>query len=169
MVESFYDIPKVLDSTNVPFILERLKVEKFEFVKSLTNDSKNLFRSILEEFFKGKLQMDEAIDRVGTKITPPAGYKLVKDWDERLFRSEASKLFTLGYGDYLLSIGETECYIPHTGFDVSNDCATLIADRKFPIKMIQDNVYANYGKTVTYPTVPLHANCRHIITKVKPT
>jgi hypothetical protein len=101
------------------------------------------------------------------EIRPPEDYKRIKGWNERLLRTEASKIFTLGYGDYLLSIGETECYIPHDGFRESKDCAELIAGRRFLIRDIQNNIYANYDLTEPiYPTVPLRSYCRHIITKI---
>jgi hypothetical protein len=112
--------------------------------------------------------MDQAAAAVEHGVQTPPGYRRIERWEERLVRSEASKLFTLGYGDYLLAQGEEFCYVPHNEFDESSDCLRLIAGRTFPIRQIQDNIYANYGLRggAYYPTVPLHANCRHIITRV---
>jgi len=166
-ISSFYDIPRVINSKNLPFITKRLKAEQFNLVKALTPAYKEKFRAILDDFFNKKIDLNEAIRRTAQEIIPPPTYKRVKRWDERLVRTEASKIFTLGYGDYLSSLGETECYIPHTEFDESKECLMVIAGRKFPIKQIQDNIYKNYNiKKPVYPTVPLHANCRHIITKI---
>jgi hypothetical protein len=84
-----------------------------------------------------------------------------------MLKGEISKIYTLGYGDYLLSIGETECYVPHNNYDQSDECLRLVAGKKHLIKDIQANIYRNYGlRTAVYPTVPLHADCQHIITKV---
>jgi len=166
-VSSFFDIPLVIDAKNHPFIIKRLETEQFNFVKALTPVYKEKFRDILRDFFNKKIDFEEAIRRTAQEIVPPFTYKRVKRWDERLVRTEASKIFSLGYGDYLLSLGETECYIPHTKFDESKECLRVIAGKKFAIKLIQDNIYKNYNlRTLIYPTVPLHANCRHIITKV---
>ena len=75
MAESFYDIPKVVDPPNLPFILERLRQEKFQRVTSLTDTTKDRFRSILEEFFTGKLTMDQAIPRIRVEIIPPKNFR----------------------------------------------------------------------------------------------
>lgn len=85
----------------------------------------------------------------------------------RMLKGEINKIFTLGYGDYLLSIGETECYVPYTTNDLYEDCQRLIVGKRHNIKTIQDNIYKNYRiKEPVYPTVPLHINCLHIITRV---
>jgi hypothetical protein len=166
-VNSFFDIPSVIDDKSLPFILKQLNAEKFSFVTCLTPNCIEDFREILRGFFSKKITLNEAVIRAGQKIVPPAAYKKTSRWQERAVRSEISKIFTLGYGDYLLSIGETECFVPHTHFDESLECRALISGKRFPIKTIQDNIYKNYGlKHPSFPTVPLHANCRHIITKV---
>ena len=166
-ISSFFDIPLVIDSKNLPSIIKRLEAEQFSFVEALTSTYKEKLRAILRDFFNKKIDYEQAIRRTTQEIVPPATYKRTKRWDERLVRTEASKIFTLGYGDYLLSLGETECYIPHTEFDESKDCLRVIAGGKFPIKLIQDNIYKNYDlKKPIHPTVPLHANCRYIITKI---
>jgi len=165
---SFFDIPSVIDKSNLPFIMKRLDAEQFAFVTFLTPQCKDKFREILRDFFNKKITLEQAVIRVNNEISPPFGYKRVDRWQERAVRSEVSKIFTLGYGDYLLSLGETECFIPHTSFDESAECTVLIAGKKFLIKDIQDNIYKNYKlKHPAFPTVPLHANCRHIITKVQ--
>lgn len=167
VVSSFYDIPSVIDSKNLPFIIERLKAEQFTLVKALTPHYKETFRAILFDFFQKKIDLNQAVQRTAQEIAPPSTYKRVARWEERLVRTETSKIFTLGYGDYLISLGETECYIPHTEFDESKECLMVIAGKKFPIELIQDNIYKNYNlRTPVYPTVPLHANCRHIITRI---
>ena len=163
---SFYDIPLVVDNQNLPFIMKRLDVEEFSFVTCLTPQCKEKFREILRDFFAKKIDLNQAVIRACTEIVPPNTYKIIARWQERAIRSEISKIFTLGYGDYLLSIGETECFIPHTDLEKYDDCLRLIAGKTIPIKAIQENIYKNYRqKTVMHPTVPLHANCQHIITK----
>ena len=99
-------------------------------------------------------------------VIPPETYKQTKNWQLRALRTEINKIFTLGYGDYLLSIGEKECFVPHTDLEHNDDCLRLIAGKNHSIKNIQDNIYKNYGlKAKEFPTVPLHANCQHIITQ----
>ena len=163
---SFYDIPSVVDNQNLPFIMRRLDVEVFSFVTCLTPQCKEKFRETLRDFFTKKVTLEQAVTGARAEIVPPITYKQNKRWQERAVRSEISKIFTLGYGDYLLSIGETECFIPHTDLEEHDECLRLIAGKTIPIKAIQDNIYKNYGQQMTmYPTVPLHANCQHIITK----
>lgn len=163
---SFYDIPSVVDNNNLSFIMKRVDTEEFNFVTCLTPQCKEMFKKILRDFFSKTITLDQAVMRVHGEIVPPFGYKRVGRWQERLVRSEISKIFTLGYGDYLLSIGETDCFIPHTDLEKADECLRLIAGKTIPIKTIQDNIYKNYNqKAVMHPTVPLHANCQHIITK----
>lgn len=167
LVSNVFDIPSVIDQKNLPFILNRLNAEKFDKVKALTTATVGTFRKILDDFFNGKITYEKACVITETQIVLPPNYRRYSQWAERLVRSEMSKIFTLGYGDYLLSIGETECFIPHTKLDESTECQALIAGKKFPIKDIQNNIYKNYGlKKPAFPTVPLHANCRHVITKI---
>ncbi len=167
IANSFFDIPSLVDNKNLPFILKRLDNEQFSRVGCLSPNCIEKFREILRDFFNRKITLEEAVIRAGKEITPPITYKRVSRWQERAVRSEISKIFTLGFGDYLLSIGETECCIPHTKFDESLECKRVISGQKFPIKTIQDNIYENYGlRFPSHPTVPLHANCRHIITKI---
>lgn len=167
IIKSCYDFHSFVDERSLPFILARLEKEPFAYVKSLSSPgSKEKFKEILKELYEGRIGFEEAYRRVETTIIP--GIKPKARWGENLVRSECSKIFTLGYGDYLLSIGETECYIPSCGYvDEERDCA-IIENKTFPIKMIQDNIYSNYNKRNHEPkvaTVPLHAQCRHIITK----
>jgi hypothetical protein len=79
---------------------------------------------------------------------------------------KSQKYLRSSMGDYLLSIGETECFIHHTNLEQHDECMRLIAGKTIPIKTFQENIYKNHNqKTSIYPTVPLHANCQHIITK----
>ena len=162
---SCFDIQKLLDKESLPFVLKRLNDEEFSRVTSLDYPGmKDRFKEILKALFEGDISFQGAYDQVERTITPST--KPIRRWGERLVRTEASKIFTLGYGDYLLSIGETECYIPHSGYiDLERDCI-LIEDKVFSIKEIQDNIYKNYDlEHPIYPTVPLHPSCRHVITK----
>ncbi len=163
---SFRDIPSIVDKGNLPFILKRLDAEPFTYVGCLSPICVEKFREILGDFFNKKIDLNGAVLRVQSEVTPPITYKQSKRWQERAVRSEVSKIFTLGFGDYLLSIGETECFVPHTDLEQHDECMRLIAGKKHAIKTIQDNVYKNYGlRAPMFPTVPLHANCQHIITK----
>jgi hypothetical protein len=165
--QSFYDIPSILNEQNLPYILKRLDEEQFSFASCLTPDCSNKFREILADFYTKKIDLNNANLRCCSEITPPETYKQIKGWQQRAVRSEISKVFTLGYSDYLLSFGETECFVPHTDLEHNDDCLRLIAGKKLQIKDVQDNIYKNYSlKVKAFPTVPLHANCQHIITKV---
>ncbi len=166
-ITSIYDIPRAIDEQSLPFILKRLDYEEFYYVGSLTQICKNNFRDILADFFTKKIDLNFANTRCCSELNPPTTYKQSKGWQLRLLKSEMNKVFTLGYGDYLLSLGEIECYVPHNNFEQSDDCLRLIAGRKHKIRDIQDNIYKNYKiRPPVYPTVPLHANCQHIITRV---
>ncbi|MCW4029018.1 MAG: hypothetical protein NWE92_05150 [Candidatus Bathyarchaeota archaeon] len=166
-VRSFFDMPLAVNKQSLTFILERLDNERFEFVGCLTPKCKENFRGILRDFFSKRIDLDFATRRCCSEINPPVSYRQTKGWQLRALKAESSKIFTLGYGDYLLSIGETYCYVPHNNFEQSEDCLRLIAGKKHKIKDIQDNIYKNYNlRTAMYPTVPLHVDCQHIITKV---
>ena len=166
-INSFYDIPSIVDTQNLPFILKRLDDEQFSFVSCLSSECSGKFREILRDFYAKKIDLNSANLRCCSEVNPPITYRQIKGWQLRALRSEISKVFTLGYGDYLLSIGETECFVPHTDLEHNDECLRLIAGKNLSIKAIQDNIYKNYGlKTKVFPTVPLHANCQHIITKV---
>lgn len=165
---SYYDIPSLVNDINRPFILERLNQEQFPIVKALTPRTIPIIKIILRDVFEGRTSLHEAVLRTEREIQTPIGYRKVRRWAERLIRTEVLKLYTLGYGDYLLSIGETECYVPPNEYDADMECRYIIEGKIFPIKMIQENIYKNYGHRKGmqwYPTVPLHPNCRHIIIK----
>ncbi len=165
--QSFNDIPSVLNEQNLPFILKRLNEEQFSKVSCLSGNCSGKFREILRDYYTKKIDLNNANLRCCSEINPPLTYKQIKGWQLRALRSEISKVFTLGYGDYLLSIGETECFVPHTDLEHNDECLRLIAGKNHSIKEIQENTYRNYGlKAKAFATVPLHANCQHIITKV---
>ena len=149
-------------------VLSILEKEKFEYPKSLAlEESKTKFKEILEEYFQGKLEFNAACFKIESEVKTPFDYKKIKNWGERLLRTESSKLFTLGYGDYLLSKDETTCFIPNHNLGEEADCLRIIVGKEFLIKEIQDNIYKNYSlENARFPTVPLHANCRHIISSV---
>ncbi len=166
-----FDIPNILkeESKALIFISKRLNEESFDKVKSLTiGSSKIKFKEILKEYYEGKIKFNEACYKIETEVQTPPNFKQIRGWGERLLRSESSKIFTLGYGDFLLSQGETKCFIPSHELDHEElDCSRLIVGKEFLIKGIQNNIYSNYGtKYPAYPTVPLHANCRHVIAKI---
>lgn len=166
-ITSCNEIPSALDEQNLPFILERLDDEGFSYVGCLTPFGKGNFRKILRDFFTKKIDMNFANLRCCSELNPPPAYRQSRGWQLRLLKSEIHKIYTLGYGDYLLSIGETECFVPHNNYDHSEECLRLIAGKKHLIKDIQANIYKNIGlRTPLYPTVPLHENCQHVITKI---
>jgi hypothetical protein len=166
-LSSSNDIPLAVNSQNLPFIIERLDDEGFDYVGGLTIWCKKNFREILRDFFTKKIKLDFANTRCCSELNPPTSYRPTLGWQLRMLKGEISKIYTLGYGDYLLSIGETECYVPHNNYDQNVDCLRLIAGQKHRIIDIQSNIYRNYGlKAPLYPTVPLHVDCQHIITKV---
>ncbi len=164
--KSFNDIPSIIDEQNLHYILKRLVREEFSFVSCLTPDCLEKFRGILRDFFNNQIDLNNANILCSQVVIPPETYKQTKNWQLRALRTEINKIFTLGYGDYLLSIGEKECFVPHTDLEHNDDCLRLIAGKNHSIKNIQDNIYKNYGlKAKEFPTVPLHANCQHIITQ----
>jgi len=169
-VSSMFGIPQIIaaEPQALSFIRKRLAMEDFVRVRSLRlSAAKEAFKHVLDDYYAGKCDLADASQQVEREVITPSDFKRVSRWAERLVRSEASKLFTLGYGDYLLSMGETHCFIPHTNLDESPECLRLIAGRIFSIAEIQNNIYANYDlRSPVFPTVPLHANCRHIIMKV---
>jgi hypothetical protein len=168
---SIFDIPNIIASEKdaLPFIEKRLEEEAFEQVKALRlPEAKKNFKEILYSLYTSSITFEQACHRTEQEIVTPPDYRKIRRWGERLVRTEMSKIFTLGYGDYLLSIGERECFIPHTKLDESEECLRVIAGRRFSIELIQMNIYKNYGlRPPIHPTVPLHANCRHIITKIE--
>ncbi len=130
-------------------------------------DCKRKFKEIVRDFYTKRIDLNFAGVRCCSELNPTVSFGQTLGWQQRLLRSEINKVFTLGYGDYLLSMGETECYIPHNNYDQNPDCQKLIAGKKHSIKQIQLNIYKNYDlKVKTYPTVPLHPDCQHIITKL---
>lgn len=166
---SFYEIPQLITPRNLPDILSRLQAEQFPHVKSLTPQTIPTFRVILNDFFNGNITLQNAIAQTTQKIIPPINYRKRARWQENLVRSEISKIFNLGVGDYLLSKGETHCYIPPNQYDADLECAVVIENKIFPITTIQNNIYRNYNRRKGYPwypTVPLHAQCRHVIVEV---
>jgi len=169
-LNNVFDIPQVIvaEPQALDFIRKRLAIETFSHVKSLRlSAAKENFKHVLDDYYSGKCDLDGAVQRVELEVVTPPEFKRISRWAERLARSEVSKLFTLGYGDYLMSIGDTQCFVPHTNLDESPECLRLIVGRTFSISEIQSNIYANYGlKEPVSPTVPLHANCRHIIARV---
>ncbi len=164
---SFNDILSMVNAQTLPFIIDRLDDEGFDYVGGLTIWCKKNFREILRDFFTKKIDLNFANNRCCSELNPPPTYQQSRGWQLRMLKCEINKVFTLGYGDYLLSIGETECYVPHNNYDQSADCLRLVAGKRHLIKDIQTNIYRNYGlRTAVYPTVPLHADCQHIITKI---
>jgi hypothetical protein len=71
-----FDIPILIDSSSLPFILKRLGEEKFERVTSLTEESRDKFRNILEQFYEGNSamtqQLSECFRRYGHPKTTSA-------------------------------------------------------------------------------------------------
>jgi hypothetical protein len=165
-ISSSNDILLAVNQQSLPFILKRLDNEQFNNIDGLTSTCKHNLREILRDFYTKRIDLNFANIRCGSELNPRVTYR-EKGWQLRMLKSEINKVFTLGYGDYLLALGETECYIPHNNYDQNPDCLKLIAGKKHSIKLIQQNIYKNYDlKTKVYPTVPLHLDCQHIIVKV---
>jgi len=164
---SFNDIGSMINQETLPFIIDRLDDEGFDYVGELTIWCKKNFRIILHDYFTGRIDLKFAHTRCCSEINPPPNLRQNVGWQLRMLKGEISKIFTLGYGDYLLSLGETECYVPYNNYDQHPDCQRLIVGKKHKITDIQNNMYRNYGlRAAVYPTVPLHVDCQHIITKV---
>jgi len=126
---NFYDT-QLINSAVLRFISKKLKEEKFEKVSSFIDKTKEKFRGILEDFLSGRIDLDKVLQTIQQEIEPPPEFKKVGQWQERLVRTEISKIFTVGYGDYLLSLGETECFISHSLLDESEECLQLITTKR---------------------------------------
>ncbi|HSV48693.1 MAG TPA: hypothetical protein VLH35_00120 [Candidatus Acidoferrales bacterium] len=164
---SFNDILSMINTEALPFIIDRLDDEGFDHVGELTIWCKKNFREILHDYFTKKIDLKFATVRCCSEINPPPNLRQTAGWQLRMLKGEISKIFTLGYGDYLLSLGETECYVPYNNYDQNPDCQRLIVGKRHKIRDIQENMYKNYGlRAAVYPTVPLHVDCLHIITRI---
>ena len=96
---SFNDIGSMINQETLPFIIDRLDDEGFDYVGELTIWCKKNFRIILHDYFTGRIDLKFAHTRCCSEINPPPNLRQNVGWQLRMLKGEISKIFTLGYGD----------------------------------------------------------------------
>jgi len=134
------------------------KVETFERIKSVMPKDREKLKNIMRKYIIEHLSIDELYSEIQESIPYIKPY-LIKF----ITNTEASKIYALAILENLRRKGEQYCYVESTqNIDQCQYCKKLIDGRVFRIKILVDNVYANYKlKYPQYPSVPLHPNCKH--------
>lgn len=175
---TYYDeIPEAL-KTNEEVKRHALSLIPAEpiIAKSLEGDNRTaLFREILNEFFNGSIEQEEAETRIWQELPPSESphrgdNQLFHDqWAERIIRSQVSRFYNQSVMEFLEERGESEVFVPRSPRQYSDsECTIHLAERQHPISELLEYLYSQQreGNWNHGVTIPGHANCTHTVVPV---
>jgi len=129
-------------------------------------------RAVLRDLANGALTLPEAYVRVGRELprsgSPYAGNNRVfaSGWEERLVRTQLSRLYNQAVLEHLLEAGQTECYVPHSSAeDAASPCSRVLAGHRHAVAVLYDRLVGSYtrGNWSDDPKIPEHPHCTHVV------
>lgn len=172
--KEFRDIPSTL-AANGELCEAILKLVQSEPMPGKATEGANridLFRPILESFFKGEIDLKIAISDTESKL--PRSMSPYSDsnrvfatgWAERLVRTQISRFYNQAVLQYILASGHTTCRIHHSSDEAgTSNCSQLLAGTTQDASIMLERLIENYrdgvwGKEVK---IPDHPHCTHTI------
>lgn len=165
-----------------------------QWIKRLSDDARGMMRDVMAiESLKNRnpagavpilenlLRRDLIAKEVGLlpeAVTPAMVQEWLIDSETKLLnqlayraqmisRTESMRMMNLGILTTLEEDGEKYAYVmPHAGS--CEHCRRLIDGRVFPIEVLRENLFANFGKQAKewVASLPQHPHCRHSAGKV---
>lgn len=177
----------------IPYQIRQAFVEGHEFslqwIKNLSNEAREDIGLILKAEIARNRNPRDAVpfierilqrEAVGSEATPAEISAWLKQasqktldkigWRSRAIAlTESARMRNLGILVTLEYEGKDLAYVqPHGGS--CPECTRLVEGRVFPIRVLKENLYANFGKKKKdwLPALPQHPFCRHSPTDIPP-
>jgi hypothetical protein len=133
------------------------------------------FRTILIDLVEGRLTLQAAYAETAQQLprggSPHAGSNRVfaAGWEERLVRTQLSRLYNQAVLEHLTYAGEARCFVPHSSEeDPGSVCSRLLAGREHDVAELHHRLVESYtlGQWARDPKVPEHPHCTHVVRPV---
>ena len=131
-----------------------------------------LFRGILLDIVRGKLSLAEAysetLHQLPRRTSRHAGSNRVftDGWEERLVRTQLSRLYSQAVLEHILIGGGTRCYVPHSSAeDPTTPCSRFLAGEHHDAVALHQRLMDNYTRGRWSPDlkIPNHPHCTHVV------
>lgn len=129
-------------------------------------------RAILADLIDGQIALDAAIRSVQQRLpreqSPHASNNRVfpSGWDERLVRTQFSRLYNQAALEHLAAANETQCFIAHSSAEAADSpCSISLAGGTHEIsellaRLIESYVNGNWSSDLK---IPNHPHCTHVV------
>lgn len=130
------------------------------------------FAGILEDHFCGKISFADSIAKIARDLPRSSSSHrdsnrvFANGWEERLIRTQLSRLYNQSVLEILLQRGDEECFVPHSSAeDVTTRCSSEAAGRNHSTKTMYKNLVDSYidGNWNDLLKIPHHPHCTHVI------
>jgi len=134
------------------------------------------FRTVMADLIDGRISLPEAYQATALQI-PRGGSRYAGDnrvfasgWEERLVRTQFSRLYNQSVLENLLAAGIHECFVPHSSQeDASSRCSLVLAGRQHKVDVLLRDVVESYthGRWSKEAKIPDHPHCTHAVTPLQ--
>jgi hypothetical protein len=133
------------------------------------------FRTLLTDLVNGAIAVDEAYRQTGLQLprhtSPHANSNRVfpSGWEERLVRTQLSRLYNQAVLEALRDAGQNSCFVPHSSAeDAGTACSVQLAGKAHEVSVLYDRLVQSYtyGQWSSQVKVPDHPHCTHVVRPV---
>jgi len=131
--QDFYEIQEAIEE-NEPLqqrVLESVTEEPIHGKAIEGNSRTESLRDILNRFFEGQIQLEEAISEVSSTLPrhesphSQSNRAFADGWDERLLRTQASRFYNQAVLELLSERGDDSCFVPHSSQEDRDSPCTI--------------------------------------------
>lgn len=131
--QDFYEIQEAIEE-NEPLqqrVLESVTEEPIHGKAIEGNSRTESLRNILNRFFEGQIQLEEAISEVSSTLPrhesphSQSNRAFADGWDERLLRTQASRFYNQAVLELLSERGDDSCFVPHSSQEDRDSPCTI--------------------------------------------
>jgi len=135
-------------------------------------DRLDQFRAILVELIQGRVSLVQAVMLVQQRLpreqsTHSANNRVFPfGWEERLVRTQFSRLYNQAVLEHLIAIGETHCFVAHSSDEAPESaCSVALAGQTHEVAVLHTRLVESYVRGVFTKTVkiPDHPHCTHVV------
>ncbi len=139
-------------------------------------DRPEIFKDILSKLVNGQITLNDSFTYVKISLSRAQSIFssdnriFASGWEERLVRTNYSKLYNQAVLYYIIGNGFTECYVPHSNRERSDSICSRFAGQRFDAQLLLkrlEDAYEEGDFSSKEFKIPHHPHCTHVVQPIE--